>query len=157
MNPLEWKEEERNKVISLDAKPLQGSPCQSPPRTSKQRPFPLVPQPNKMAAACYTLSGLFTRMFPPDLATVCVWCRCRVLLSLFLFFTSFFFFFFFFSPTHKSAESSSPGPHRWARVRIVGPPKKRKKKTSLRINKHTQTQDFYFISKMAVYVYLYDV
>jgi hypothetical protein len=69
---MEKEEEERNKVISLDAKPLQGSPCQSPLHQQSATIFKAPPPTSKMAAACYTLSGLFTRMFPPDLATVCV-------------------------------------------------------------------------------------
>lgn len=111
---MEKEEEERNKVISLDAKPLQGSPCQSPLPAISDHFTQHLKWPLLVTHSRASLQGCFHP----------TWRLCVYDAVVEFFFTSFFFF---FSPTHKSAESSSsPRPHRWARVRIVGPPKKRR-------------------------------
>ena len=127
---LGMENEERNKVISLDAKPLQGSLCQRVSHVAAinghlctaAAAVPLIQKWPLLVVflSLHTLGPLYK-----DVSTrlgVCVWCRCRVLS----------FFLLPSSPLNKKCWeffscSSSKGPHRWARVRIVGPPQPKKR------------------------------
>jgi hypothetical protein len=141
------EEEERNKVISLDAKPLQGSPCQSPLPAISDHFTQHLKWPLLVTHSRASLQGCFHPTW-----RLCVYDAVVE--------------FFFLLP---SSSSSSPQHTKVLRVLLLldpidgqgceswGRPKKEDETTTRKITNIYRLKTFIFFSKMAAYVYLYDV